>query len=306
MKTFFPWVGGKSKTLKKYEGIFPSKKYNKVIDVFGGAGVMSLYFREMYPESKIFLCDYNTELTDLYSCLKNNYEDFKEELQFLETEMIGGKSACNAYKTSPDVFRNGYYNSLRSTYIRFNNRLTVPEKSAMLYLMLKTCNNGYWQPIKGLNPSLFGTPFAFKPRGFSYSPVDWSLVEEYKRLLSTDIEVVQGDFEETLKEIGACERTLVYLDPPYEGCGNVYTEDGWSTADTERLIDWMNKNLETCDVVMSNMNRKIFHDKLDTRFKIYNIDDVHRSAGNNTGKNCEILATNIKPFEEEGRNDKEV
>lgn len=299
MKTFFPWVGGKSKTLKKYEGAFPDKNYEKIIDVFGGAGVMSLFFRQQYPESEIYLCDYNKELTDLYTCLQDCWEDFEKELKFLEQEMVGGKSACNAYKTSPDVFRNGYYNSLRSTYIKFNSRLSMAERSAMLYLMLKTCNNGYWQPIKGLDPSLFGTPFAFKPRGFQYSPVDWELVKVYKNLLGKDVTVVQGDFENTLESIGVDENTLVYLDPPYEGCGNVYTEDGWSTSDTERLICWMNDNIESCDIFMSNMNRKIFHEKLDKRFNVVSIEDVHRSAGNNTGKNCEILVTNIGSSKEE-------
>lgn len=292
MKTFFPWVGGKTQTLKKYEGGFSDKKYKQVVDLFSGAGVMSLYFRGLYPNSTIVMADYNKELTTLYKCLQDSPDAFKNELTTLTQDFCGGKSPCNAYKTSPDVFRNGFYNSLRNTYIRFNDRLTVIEKSAMLYLMLRTCNNGYWQPIKSLNPSLFGTPFAFKPRGFDYKPVDWGLIEDYENLLKTNVSVINGDFEGVLKSLNLCENTLIYLDPPYEGCGNVYSAEGWSTYDTERLISWMNDHVESCDIVMSNMNRPIFHENLDKKFNIRSIDDVHRSAGNNTGKNSEIFVSN--------------
>ena len=158
--------------------------------------------------------------------------------------------------------------------------------------MLRTCNNGYWQPIKSLNPALFGTPFAFKPRGFNYQPVDWELISQYEVLLSTPVSILNGDFEDVLSSVEFCENTLVYLDPPYEGCGNVYSEGGWSTSDTERLIKWMNDNVDSCDIAMSNMNRDIFHKTLDKKFSICSIEDVHRSAGNNTGKNTEVFVTN--------------
>ena len=69
MKSFIPWVGGKSKLLWLIRKLSPSR-YSRFIDVFGGSGTVTLS-RPIQPGCMEVYNDFNSDLTNLFCCVKN-------------------------------------------------------------------------------------------------------------------------------------------------------------------------------------------------------------------------------------------
>ena len=69
MKSFIPWVGGKSKLLWLIHKLSPSR-YSRFIDVFGGSGTVTLS-RPIQQGCMEVYNDFNGDLTNLFCCVKN-------------------------------------------------------------------------------------------------------------------------------------------------------------------------------------------------------------------------------------------
>ena len=80
MNSFLSWIGGKKLLREKICNNFP-KKYNKYVEVFGGAGWV--LFNEERPAKTEIYNDYNSELVNLFRCVKYHASEVKKELQFL-------------------------------------------------------------------------------------------------------------------------------------------------------------------------------------------------------------------------------
>lgn len=65
-KPFVKWVGGKRAIMESLKKYIP-KEYNTYYEVFVGGGALLL---ELSPQ-KAVISDYNTELINVYRCLKN-------------------------------------------------------------------------------------------------------------------------------------------------------------------------------------------------------------------------------------------
>lgn len=80
MNSFIPWVGGK-KLLRKYIIEHFPQEFNRYIEVFGGAAWV-LFYKERLAEYEIYN-DLNSELVNLFKCVKYHSNAVNEELNLL-------------------------------------------------------------------------------------------------------------------------------------------------------------------------------------------------------------------------------
>ena len=81
MNSFIPWVGGKSKLLWIINKMAPDH-YSRFIDVFGGSGTVTMS-RPIQPGCMEVYNDFNSNLTNLFCCVKNRPLALLAELGFL-------------------------------------------------------------------------------------------------------------------------------------------------------------------------------------------------------------------------------
>ena len=81
MNSFIPWVGGKSKLLWIINKMAPDH-YSRFIDVFGGSGTVTMS-RPIQQGCMEVYNDFNSNLTNLFCCVKNRPLALLAELGFL-------------------------------------------------------------------------------------------------------------------------------------------------------------------------------------------------------------------------------
>ena len=79
MKSFIPWVGGKSKLLWLIHKLSPSR-YSRFIDVFGGSG--SVLLGNPCPCAFEVYNDFDRNLANLFRCMKERTMATIRELGF--------------------------------------------------------------------------------------------------------------------------------------------------------------------------------------------------------------------------------
>lgn len=98
MKSFISWIGGKHLLKKEIIKRFPNEKFNKYVEVFGGAGWV-LFEKDKNSHIEIYN-DSNGELVNLFRCAKYHCEELQRELEFIlnSREIFEGyknlKSCC--------------------------------------------------------------------------------------------------------------------------------------------------------------------------------------------------------------------
>ena len=81
MKPCFPWIGGKGKLLWLIHKLFPSHSKG-FVEVFGGSGTV-LLSRPLKKGCIEIYNDFNSNLTNLFFCIKNRPLALIRELGFL-------------------------------------------------------------------------------------------------------------------------------------------------------------------------------------------------------------------------------
>ena len=81
MDSFISWIGGKKLLRKKIIEQFPEGGYDRYIEVFGGAGWV-LFAKERHAELEVYN-DVNSNLVNLYRCVKYHPEALQKELDGL-------------------------------------------------------------------------------------------------------------------------------------------------------------------------------------------------------------------------------
>ncbi len=79
MKSFIPWIGGKSLLAKKITAEFPDD-FGRYIEVFGG-GASVLFSSEKHAPVEVYN-DANGELVNLFRCIKYHREELQKEIRF--------------------------------------------------------------------------------------------------------------------------------------------------------------------------------------------------------------------------------
>lgn len=71
MKSFIPWIGGKSQLAKRIISEFP-EKFDRYIEVFGGGGSV-LFASDKHAPMEVYN-DANGQLVNLFRCIKYHRE----------------------------------------------------------------------------------------------------------------------------------------------------------------------------------------------------------------------------------------
>lgn len=207
-KPVIKWVGGKRQLINELKSFLP-KKYNRYFEPFIGGG--ALFFSLKHQNA--FISDYNYELTNLYSIIKDKPDEIIKDLK--------------KHKNTEE-----YYYEMRALdrdekkYKRLSN---VKKASRFIYLN-KTGFNGLYRVNKSGQHNV--------PYG-KYKNPTWldeeNLLECSKLLAQTEIQT--GDFEIIKEHIQKGD--LVYFDPPYvplnENSFTSYTHNGFDSNMQERL-----------------------------------------------------------------------
>src|SRR5215471_7049731 len=109
VKPLFWYTGGKAKLFTIYYPFFQGLHPEHCIDYFGGSGTMSLWFHRLYPQAKVYLNEKDPALYKLFKCMQEEYEEFREWLEVIDSDYSGqkGSQSKKAYYYSS---RNEDYN----------------------------------------------------------------------------------------------------------------------------------------------------------------------------------------------------
>ncbi len=182
MKSFISWMGGKNNLKKEIVKRFPATEFNRYVEVFGGAGWV-LFHSVRHAETEIYN-DYNSELINLYKCVKYHCPELQRELKY----MLNSRELFQEFKET--------YNSTAMTDI---------QRAARFFMLIKTS-------------------YGAKLTSYGCVKKDVSTMVDYlgdieKRLSKVVIE--NRDFQDLINTYNK-SKTFYYLDPPYYGTEKYY------------------------------------------------------------------------------------
>ena len=277
-KPFVKWAGGKRSIIDKLVSLVP-EDFKTYYEPFVGGGAM-LY--ELQPK-KAVINDYNTELMNVYECIKD------------ENKFANMCSELNKHETNHSE---EYYYEIRDLdrdKKRFNKLADYKRAARTIYLN-KACFNGLYR-VNSKNE--FNVPSGKKVKVNTYDGPNLGII--HCLLNFYDIKLLSTDFEEAVKN--AKKGDFIYFDPPYDSdtsTFNSYTENGFGKDEQKRLSEVF-KDLDKrgCYVMLSNYNTKLIKEL----YKGFNFNyvEAQRNIGassKNRGKVEEVIITNYKKEEE--------
>ena len=291
-KPFIKWVGGKTQLIDSIERTLPkdfgSQHNLTYIEPFVGGGAILFWILQKYQNiSKAVINDINPDLTTAYKTIKQNPQELIMELRSIQEE----------YLPLTEENRKVYFLEKRD---RFNTKSLDPVENSALFIFLnRTCFNGLYRVN---SKGGFNVPF-----GKYANP---KICDEQTILADSEllqkVEILTGDFEETLKFTG--EKSFFYFDPPYKPLSetssfNSYSKENFNDNEQIRLgnfckqIDILGHNfiLSNSDVKGKNPNDEFF-DNLYNQFDIKRVFATRMVNANaeKRGKLTELLITNVQ------------
>lgn len=270
---FLKWVGGKRQLMPSIVELLPKniKELNYIEPFIGGGAVLF----HLQPKNAI-INDFNDELINVYSVIKNNLNELIVDLK---------KHENNA----------DYFYQIRSLdrTEEFTSLTSIQRASRIIFLN-KTCFNGLYRVN---NSGEFNAPFGrYKNPNIVNEP---TLKAVNKYLNSNNIILSSGDYEDVLTEIN--ENSFVYLDPPYHPISENsnftgYVQGGWDIFDQTRLRDTCNElNKKGVKFLLSNSSSPIIKD-LYEEYKITTVK-ANRSINSNGADRGEVDEFLIRNYE---------
>ena len=271
-KPFVKWAGGKRQIMPEIKKYVP-ENYDTFYEPFVGGGAV---FFELAPR-KAVLNDYNSELMNVFECIKD--EDKFDKM-------------CTELNHHEANHSEEYYYQVRNIdrEVKKYNKLADYKKAARTIYLNKACFNGLYR-VNSKNE--FNVPFGKKEKVNTYEGQNLGVV--HCILNFNDIKLLSTDFEEAVKD--AKKGDFVYLDPPYDSdtsTFNDYTENGFN-KDEQRRLALLFKELSDrgCYVMLSNHNTILVNEL----YKDYNIHVIEakrniNSNGKKRGKVEEVIITN--------------
>lgn len=273
IRPFLKWAGGKRQLLKEIEKYIPEQKdITTYYEPFLGGGAVLF---NLLPQ-KAIVNDYNSDLINTYEVVRDNVEELIQDL--------------SKHENTAD-----YFYKIRSWDREpgFENLSKIKKASRLIYLN-KTCYNGLFRVNSN---GEFNTPFGkYKNPNIVNEDVIRSVS---KYLNNNDIRFLNGDFEQSLKNIR--KGAFVYLDPPYHPISSSsnftgYTLDGFSENDQIRLKNLCDKLTERgIRFFLSNSSSPLIL----ALYKDYKIEYVRarraiNSVGDGRGEIKEVLIRNYE------------
>lgn len=270
---FLKWVGGKRQLMPSIVELLPKniKELNYIEPFIGGGAVLF----HLQPKNAI-INDFNDELVNVYSVIKNNLNELIVDLK---------KHENNA----------DYFYQIRSLdRTEEFTSLTPIQRASRIIFLNKTCFNGLYRVN---NSGEFNAPFGrYKNPNIVNEP---TLKAVNKYLNSNNIILNSGDYEDVLTEIN--ENSFVYLDPPYHPISENsnftgYVQGGWDIFDQTRLRDTCNElNKKGVKFLLSNSSSPIIKD-LYEEYKITTVK-ANRSINSNGADRGEVDEFLIRNYE---------
>ena len=198
MDSFICWIGGKKRLRKQITELFPDK-IEKYVEVFGGAGWV-LFSKDKHAKIEIYN-DYNSNLVNLYRCIKYHVDALLTELEYIANS------------------REMFYDCISQIQSR---GLTDIQRAARFYIMIRCSYSGNLHSYRIENRSLDKFKAQFK-----------DIQQRLDRVI-----IENKDFEDIIKAQDK-EGTLFYLDPPYYNAEKYYKglENEFKKEDHIRLFD---------------------------------------------------------------------
>lgn len=271
VQPFVKWVGGKRQLLGEIEKYIPKGNFKYYEPFVGGGAVLFA----LQPK-KAVINDFNSELINVYEVIRDNVEELIESLKKHKNE-------------------EEYFYRLRGLdrTEEYKNYSKVEKASRFIYLN-KTCFNGLYR----VNASgYFNTPFGRYKNPNIVNDVVLLAVNKY--LNDNQIDIRQGDFEDSLKRIR--KNSFVYFDPPYDPVSDSsnftgYTSGGFGREEQTKLRDLCDKlHSKGIRFLVSNSNTEFIRELYkDEKYKIEIVGATRsiNSIGSKRGEVEEVLIRN--------------
>ena len=279
-------MGGKGKLLRLIRRLAPPW-YPRFIDVFGGSGTVTLG-RPLRKGCLEIYNDYNSNLTNLFCCVKNRTMALLKELGFLP---LNSRDDFNVlYKFfSKDEFTDDYLEEeLELTQIY----LEPPQREAIRKLMLERSPRGDVRRaadyFKLIRYSFSGGGKSFAGRSCDLRRFFYLIWECSRRLASVVIE--NKDFEGLIRQYDR-KNAFFYCDPPYFEAEDCYAVE-FPKEDHQRLHDV----LLTCQgYVMVSYNCCPYILELYKEFYIFHTTRPNSMPQTADSEYEELIITNYDP-----------
>lgn len=271
MTPFLKWPGGKQWLVRHNFDIFPGR-FNNYYEPFLGGG--AVFFALQPP--KAVLSDINTELINLYACMR----DYPQELKGIMEEHQRQHN------------KQYYYN------IRGCEYATNLEKAGRFLYLNRTCFNGMFRVNR---QGQFNVPIGTKNNCI----YDLDMFEKYSELLKR-ADIINSDFVNVIEN--AKEGDLVFADPPYavqkKQNGFIkYNDHLFTWKDQERLFEsLLEAKRRGALIVLTNVNCREVKDMYQSEgFFWREISRISSMAGkaSKRGKITELLITSYQLRENE-------
>lgn len=249
------WVGGKKRLIPALEKFVP-KVYDTYYEPFLGGAAM---FFHLNPE-KAVLNDYNNELVNLYSVVKNNVESLVSELK------------SGFYQNTPDRFAEIRQWDREPGYIMLPD---VKRAARFLYLN-RTSFNGLYR-VNSKNQ--FNVPYG----KYLNPPIlnEELLLAAHEPLNKPGVSIENKKFEDVLNRISS-PNNFIYLDPPYVPLNADsfvgYTDTSFSMSQHQAVAELAaEQDAKGNFVLVSNSDSPLIPD-LYPGFTVHKAD-IHRGVG---------------------------
>lgn len=196
MNSFIGWIGGKKLLRNEIVNRFPEEKFKKYVEVFGGAAWV-LFHKERHAEIEIYN-DINSELVNLFRCIKYHCSELERELKF----MLNSREMFEEFKKNYAT-----------------QGMTDIQRAARFFMLIKTS-------------------YGADRKSYGCVKKDIHVMNDYlldieKRLSKVVIE--NRPFDKIIQSTDKKD-TLFYLDPPYYGTEKYYNT-GFSEMEHIKLSE---------------------------------------------------------------------
>lgn len=273
-KPFVKWAGGKRQIIDKLLKYVP-EEFDTYYEPFVGGGALLF---ELSPK-KTVINDYNTELMNVFVCIK-------DEEKF--TKMC---SELNHYEASHSE---EFYLEIRNKdrdKVKFRKMPDYKRAARTIYLN-KACFNGLYRVNRN---NEFNVPFNKSGKINTYDGQNLGIIHAY--LNFNEVTILSTDYEEAVKN--AKMGDFIYFDPPYDSdkeVFNSYTENGFGKEEQVRLARVFEElSNRGCYVMLSNHNTKLINEL----YKDYHIHIIEakrsiNANGKKRGSVEELIITNYE------------
>lgn len=252
MNSFIGWIGGKRLLRKAIIDRFPQDEISRYIEVFGGAGWV-LFAKEKQSGQLEVFNDINSDLVNLFRCVKYHGEELQRELEWL--------------LSSREQF---------SDYLeQINTRgLTDIQRAARYFYLIKISF--------GNNGRTFATNSKSLDNTIDYLP------KVRERLKGVVIE--NKDFSDLVRVYDRAS-ALFYLDPPYVGTEKHYSHP-FTKEDHHRLRESLD-NLQGRFILSYNDDDFVRDLYSGYRIEPVSRNETLSHTGNNKAQFAELIIRNF-------------